>query len=656
MPKRPKKRRFLVLLIPYAVVLGLLAAVNLALPHFDPTLDIPLARDIEEDGMAFRQIDRAYLEPFFPAGSPLVPELKSTYLQRVKKPGSLRVLCIGESSMFGVPFQWAATIPALVRKQLRHLYPDREVEVINLGASAINTNVIREMVPGFLSLEPDLVLVYTGHNEYYGPDGVGASWIERMIPGLTPWKYRARRLPLVLALQRFIAGLGSRKADASKSLMEQVSGGEEIPLDSPESERIFRQFQGNLRDIVRGFRREGVPVILGDISSNLMFPPFAPRPGAGFRGIAPAVTAGRFGEADSLLSRGLAEDSTNAWYLYWRGRLSLAAGDSAVAVQFLERARDQDLLKFRAPGRINEIIHRIGREESVPVVPIDSLLRARSPHGITDTTYFCEHLHPNFAGYDLIARAFIAAIVDLHPAGLAGPPAASLLPFQADSLSVPWLDLGYGALSLRSLTSRWPFSEMPVRRDALAGHEAWEIDIVKDIIAGKTGWVDACLQYAYEAHQHHREDAVVTTLSSLVEEHPWTYLFRYGLAGALEKVGRVPEALEQYRRTLALNPGFFQASVDYALLLAHGGHAQEAWGLLEAFRADASFRDASVAIRAKALYGLASIAAGRDSISASLGFLDESLRLAPSYQDALALRSQILAGRRQGADHNAVSE
>ena len=74
-----------------------------------------------------------------------------------KNQNSLRVLCLGESSMFGVPFQYAATIPALVRKQLRHLYPDLDIEVVDLGASAINSNVIREMVPHFLSrcLEAD---------------------------------------------------------------------------------------------------------------------------------------------------------------------------------------------------------------------------------------------------------------------------------------------------------------------------------------------------------------------------------------------------------------------------------------------------------------------------------------------------------------------
>jgi len=637
--RQSRKRRFFLLALPYIAVFAVLWIVNLSLPLFDPSLDIPFTREIQEEGVAFQQINRSYLAPFFPAGSPLIPELKSTYVRKAKRRNSLRVLCLGESAMFGVPFQLAATIPALVRKQLRHLYPDREIEVVNLGASAINTNVIREMVPQFLSLEPDVVLVYTGHNEFYGPEGVGVSWIERHLPGLTPWKYRARRLPIVLALQRFITGLSGGRTHGERNLMRQVSGGAEIAIASPEAERVLQQFQENLRDIVHSFRDRGVPIILGEVSSNLLFPPFAPRPAARHDTLGSAIASGRFAAAESLLARGLAVDSANAYYLYWRGRLSLAIGDSSKAVRSLERARDNDLLKFRAPGRINDIIRQVGREESVPVLPIDSLMRARSPQGITDTTLFCEHLHPTFSGYDLIARAFVQGIIGERV--LPPSPVASLLPFDADSLSVPWIDLGYGALSLRALMSRWPFAGMPRRRDVLDDCQDWELQIVEDIYEGKLGWTDACLQYADKARRHSKENATVTALSALVEEYPWVYLFRYGHATALEAVGKTSEAINQYRRALALKPGFLEAHVDFAFLLLQEGQYDEAQHHLAPILAVPAGGIASATLQAKTLYGLAFIAANRDSVASALSLLERSLRLAPGYQAALELQSQI---------------
>jgi tetratricopeptide (TPR) repeat protein len=439
-----------------------------------------------------------------------------------------------------------------------------------------------------------------------------------------------------------MTNLSKPGVDDDKNLMRQVSGGAEVALNSPESERIFARFRANLGDIVHAFRAHGVPVILGDISSNLMFPPFAPGSAIHPDPLPQAIAAGRFGEADSIIMRGLVADSSNAYFLYWGGRLRLAAGDSVLAMRYLERARDNDLLKFRAPGRINEIIHQTGVSESVPVLPIDSLLRAHSPHGITDETLFSEHLHPTFAGYDLIARTFVGAIVDQHPGSFPQHPDASLLPFHPDSLSVPWLDLGYGALGMRALTSRWPFSDMPVHKDALDQGEAWELKIVKDLYGGSLGWRDACLQYAYEAHRHQKPEAMVTALAAVVEEDPWTYAFRYGLAGALESVGRKSEAIGQYRRALLLKPDFYQAKVDLADLLVREGRMDEADDQLQEFFDTPWSATAPTEIRVKALFGLASVAASHDSIQASLELLDEALRLAPGHADARDLRKKLL--------------
>ena len=646
MSKRPPRRNRYLVVVPYAVIIAVVVVLNAALPSLDPSLDVPFTKPIVEDGIQYQQINRSYLAPFFPAGSPMVPELRSTFVLEKKYQHSFRVLCLGESSMFGVPFQFSATIPALVRKQLRHLYPDSDIEVINLGASAINTNVIRAMVPEYLSLEPDLVLIYTGHNEYYGPEGVGASWLDRHVPGYIQAKYSLRRQPLVMGFQKLVGRMGGAPASGERNLMKQVSGGATVPLEGPESERIFSRFEENLTLILKGFAEHHVPVVIADISSNLMFPPFAPGASGSPDPLPAALAAQHFDACDGMVRNVLAEDPSSAYGLYWQGRLSLARGDTAAAVRSLERARDNDLLKFRAPGRINGIIHEVGRAASVPVLAIDSLLRASSPHGITDSVLFSEHLHPTFAGYDLIARAFVRSIVDrrLVPSGHTALPA--LLPFHPDSLSVPWLDLAYGAIGMRNLTGSWPFTGMPSRDHILRGREAWEMKIVNEVYGGTKGWTDALLQYAYDAHQHKNDAAMVTSLAALVEEYPWTYPFRYGLAGALEATGQVDDAIEQYEIARALRPEFVQACVDMAGVLLRVGRVQEAREQLHAFFADPGNKRVPVETRAKAYYELAAITVSGDSVTQSMEYLAEALRLVPGYQPALALQAQLQGAAR----------
>jgi hypothetical protein len=183
------------------------------------------------------QVNRSYLERYFPASAPMVPELKPALMRARKTKEVFRVFCIGESSMFGTPYELSATIPALVRKQLRHLYPGSEIEVLNFGASAINSNVIEDLAPALADLNPDAVLLYFGHNEFYGPDGVGAPWIEKKFPFLTRLKYRARDIRIVRLAQRMLGSLMRGSPDEERNLMKQVSRGATVERGSPEERR-----------------------------------------------------------------------------------------------------------------------------------------------------------------------------------------------------------------------------------------------------------------------------------------------------------------------------------------------------------------------------------------------------------------------------------
>ena len=175
-------KRILLVLVPYVVVLLLLAATEVGLRLFNPSLANPLVTEVTYDGIEWYQINRGYLKKYFPINTPLIPEFKTSLFRKQKLRNTFRIFCLGESSMFGTPYQMTCNIPGIVRKQLRHLYPEKEIEVVNWGASAINTNVIADLAKDLVRYQPDLILVYTGHNEFYGPDGVGASFVTKHLP------------------------------------------------------------------------------------------------------------------------------------------------------------------------------------------------------------------------------------------------------------------------------------------------------------------------------------------------------------------------------------------------------------------------------------------------------------------------------------------
>jgi tetratricopeptide (TPR) repeat protein len=634
------KKQILFSIVPVFLLALLLVIAEYALRAFVPSLDLPIVREVSAEGLVWEQVDRGYLEKYFPAGAPMIPDLKSSLMRKEKGKDLFRVFCIGESSMFGTPYEFSATIPALIRKQLRHLCRDKTIEVINLGASAINTNVIADMAPALASFRPDAVLIYTGHNEFYGPDGVGAPWIEKRFPFLTPLKYRVREIRLVRLAQRLLASLRSG-TPSDRNLMKEVSRGATVEIGSPEADRIFGRFRDNLHRIFRTFSESGIPVVASDISSNLMFPPFehTPRPSSG--DLPPLFAAARYREIIGRLPALRSADSADAFSDYWLGRAYAALGDTQRGISFLERARDEDLLKFRAPGQINRIIHDVCSEEHIPCIAADSMLRAWSPSGITDGTLFWEHLHPKARGYDLIARLFLGSMgrLGLIPGGksASGP---VLLPFDRDSLSLTWLDLAYGELSIRNLTGRWPFTGFTVRTPAIDSASVSEKEILLELYNRKLGWAEACARFAQSEESAGKWNEAARTYGALIEEYPFEYYPHYRLATVYKETNDLPRAVTEYRRALALNDAYLSARIDLGLILNNTGEFDDARVQLTKALELTEGKDLPLP-RAQICYGLAAIAANRGDIPTALAWVEKSLRFSPSLVPALRLREQL---------------
>src|SRR5712671_26728 len=111
-----------------------------------------------------------------------------------KPAGTIRIVLVGESAMKGFPQPRHLAASAFLGEMLKDIWPDRKVEVINLGTTAVASYPVLGILTEALKCEPDLVIVSTGHNEFFGTYGVASSgWA-----GGKPW---------MLGLTRFIHSL-----------------------------------------------------------------------------------------------------------------------------------------------------------------------------------------------------------------------------------------------------------------------------------------------------------------------------------------------------------------------------------------------------------------------------------------------------------------
>src|SRR4051812_35470460 len=188
-----------------------------------------------------------------------VPTPPTDLFLRVKPGRGLRIFVLGESSTAGFPYGYNGTFSRVLRDALVDVLPDDSVEVVNLGIAATTTYTLYDEVDEILDQRPDAVLIYAGHNEFYG--ALGAASTQRM--GASPAFVRSylslqRRFKSVLLAREVATGLGQRLAaltgssrDTSRSLMQQMVREELIPLDSPTYRRGVEQFRDNLGAILR---------------------------------------------------------------------------------------------------------------------------------------------------------------------------------------------------------------------------------------------------------------------------------------------------------------------------------------------------------------------------------------------------------------------
>lgn len=637
----PDKKRFLIA-APYVIVLLILILVEVGLRMSAPSLETPLVREVKYDRIDWYQINRGYLAKYFSSGTPLIPEFKESLFRKEKKENTFRIFCLGESSMFGVPYQMTANIPGLLRRQLRNAYPEKEIEVINWGASAINSNVILDLSYSLVQFKPDLICVYMGHNEFYGPEGIGATILERHLPFLIPLKYLIRDLRLVKVLTRLL----SRKGDVpiDENLMQQVSEGSKVRLESGDAKWVFESYERNLTKLVEFWKENSVPVLVSDVSSNMMFPPFVydELPTGVAQAIRGKYHEGKYDEVIQLLGDLDRRFPGNAFVQFWLGKTLEKVRRWNDARIHLAMARDYDLLKFRAPLQINLIIRDVCKKEQVPFLSTDSLFAVLSPNDIPGDQLFWEHLHPKVNGYYAIARLFTQSIIQNHLVpGVEGSTARPIMPYNLDDLAVCWLDQAYGDLSVQHLTGRWPFTNYEREPAVWDSADTVMKQIALGVYERKTVWDQACYQtgeYFWKAGKV-REARV--TYEALIEENPYNYYAHYMLGSLLAKVGDPQEALRHLDISTKSKPDYPNPRLDAGLLLINQGEFDAAIKIL----GDAlSYADGQTnkPLRANVLYGLAAANANKENYDEALKLLDEALQLVPKYADALRLKSGIL--------------
>jgi len=107
--------------------------------------------------------------------SDVVPSVIPDAFKSTKDNNTFRIFTLGGSTTAGWPYPSTVSFPKFLKRELDSKFPNKKFEVINLGISAINSFTVLDIITDVIAHEPDLILIYMGHNEFYGAYGAGSS-------------------------------------------------------------------------------------------------------------------------------------------------------------------------------------------------------------------------------------------------------------------------------------------------------------------------------------------------------------------------------------------------------------------------------------------------------------------------------------------------
>jgi tetratricopeptide (TPR) repeat protein len=414
-----------VVVVPLLLISGLEAALRVAGYGYATTFFKPLrigTEDylVENDKFGWR---------FFP------PEISRspTPLRMLahKPPGTFRIFLFGESAALGDP-EPAFGAGRYLQRLLQERYPEMRFEVVCAAMTAINSHAVLPIARECAALQGDLWIIYMGNNEMIGPFGAVTVFGSQSPP---LWYVRLTLAVEKTRVGQLFASLGRRlteragKHGPSWGGMQMFLKNQIAPGD-PRKEKVYYSFQRNLEDILRSGRAAHVPMILSTVAVNLKdCAPFgsltSTNPGASgeqFERLhAQAVESqgrGNFAEAARGFEQAAGLDPNYAELQFRWGQCLLGLTNAATAKAHFMQARDDDALPFRTDSRINTIISQAGARSAgrdLTLFDAVSLMAGNSPTGIPGDEAFYEHVHFNFAGNYLLARALADAVAPSLP-------------------------------------------------------------------------------------------------------------------------------------------------------------------------------------------------------------------------------------------------
>jgi len=548
---------------------------------------------------------------FFPPQ--LAREPLPFFLPLDKPQTTYRIFVLGGSAARGEP-DYSFSFSRILEKMLSYHFPRSKFEIINTAMVAINSHVVYQIAKECIKMKPDLFIIYLGNNEVVGPFGPGTTF-QSFSPNLTMIRLGlwAKSLRLGQLLNIPIQKLRRKRQNQKAWLGMEMFLENKLPFNDPRLKIVYKHFAKNLVDIITIARNSGAKVIVSTVATNLKDnPPFASVHRQDLTlseehqweknyNIGLEMEANKqYEQAIKAYLQAAQIDNNYADLNFHLARCYLKVNKNEKAHYSYVKARDLDALRFRADSQINRIIRKktLNREnEGVYFVDTASYFEnnTRTPTKIPGKELFYDHVHMNFFGNYLLAKAIFSRLKAILPENIKAkaPKVASPPPIEkwAQLLAFTKWDLYQILGRILDRIRRAPFTNQ-IDHDQRQKETINQINLLKKYLRPS---IFALIDRVYKKSLENDSDdwilhynyAELSRERGRYEEamKHWHQVLNYvpNFADVYNNLGvlyayrhQTKEAITHFRQALHINPYLIEAQINLGLILKKMGNKKEA--------------------------------------------------------------------------------
>lgn len=328
---------------------------------------------------------------------------KGQPFRKEKEDNTFRIFIFGGSSIYRQDF-------SPLRELLIKEFPAMQFEIINVGNNAYGTNRLVPIVKEASQFNPDLFILYSGHNEFL------ELFIQENIYFNTAQFFRRKLLSLrgyALMVKMVNGAMSMWGEKILLPLKDHVHINWAHPLDKNQRTLIYKRYESNINHMVNFALKRDIPTIISTVAYNYIddryiSPRFFSRKHKNTRFSKNQIAIDKVDETQVFQ---FAKRPIKDPYIENRlGKYYFERQDYKKAAEYFISAAEVDFQPFRANRITNGIISKIAANLVLPVADVKQAVVQHSHLMIPDFKLFDDWCHLNREGNLVMQKTFFNTI------------------------------------------------------------------------------------------------------------------------------------------------------------------------------------------------------------------------------------------------------